>query len=295
MPFDEAAAAAHVREAVLATPLAVEPFAHLLIADLYPDDVYDGIMTMWPELDLFRRSNSQTRYEFNFHVGHKTLPKEDLEFWRKVTRVTNIANLTIQQRLSPRFGEKFRAVYRYELGVGGRRQRRLSGYLAPTRDLYQRFRSRAACGLAASADQCVRVFLGSGREGRGTGSRHRALQIKGGSRFRRTGRWSARRRRRFLDRAVVSPFQRNHCLAYVNSPISFHGVDEVDIGARHRRLLMFGFGDLRAGSAADHGRGNREQGAERDTPEAANRRECPGRSIRHAWLAAKPAAAGAQL
>jgi hypothetical protein len=44
----------------------------------------------------------------------------------------------------------------------------------------------------------------------------------------------------FLDKAVVSAYQRNQCLAYINSPVSFHGVDEYDIGDRHRRLLMFG-------------------------------------------------------
>ena len=38
----------------------------------------------------------------------------------------------------------------------------------------------------------------------------------------------------------MSAYQRNTCLAYVNSPRSFHGVDEHQIGARQRRLLMFG-------------------------------------------------------
>ena len=239
MPFDEAAAAAHVREVVLATPLAVEPFAHLLIADLYPDDVYDGIMTMWPELDLFRRSNSQTRYEFNFHVGHKTLPKEDLEFWRKVTRITNIANLTIQQRLSPRFGEKF-APYigtNWASAVGGNvdcldTSLQLATYtnsfgLAPHVDSL-RLLTNAFVYFSDRDAEVVEPDLGT------VLYKSRGLAIPTN--------WPLEREATapFLDRAVVSPFQRNHCLAYVNSPISFHGVDEVDIGVRHRRLLMFG-------------------------------------------------------
>ena len=75
----QSAAAAHMRDAVLATPVVKEPFAHLIIADLYPNDIYDQIMERWPDLSLFHRSNSQTRFEFNFHTSHSKLPKAELE------------------------------------------------------------------------------------------------------------------------------------------------------------------------------------------------------------------------
>jgi hypothetical protein len=239
MPFDEAAAAAHVREAVLATPLATEPFAHLLIADLYPDHVYDGIMEMWPDLDLFKRSNSQTRYEFNFHARHKTLPSDDLEFWRKVTRVTNIANLTIQQRLSPRFGEKF-APY-----VGPEWAKTVGGNVDCLPTSLQLATYTGNYGLAPHVD-ALRLLTNSFVY---FSDRDRAISEPelGTVLYKSRGmaiptNWPLEREATapFLDRAVTSTYQRNHCLAYVNSPHAFHGVDDLDIGDRHRRLLMFG-------------------------------------------------------
>ncbi|MDE0810778.1 MAG: hypothetical protein OSB69_15870 [Alphaproteobacteria bacterium] len=239
MPFDEAAAAGHVREAVLATPVALEPFAHLLIADLYPDDVFDGIMTMWPDLELFQRSNSLTRYEFNFDVGHKKLPKEHLEFWRKVTRVTNIANLTIQQRLSSRFGEKF-AIYvgrDWQSIVGANvdclpTSIQLATYtnnfgLAPHVDAL-RLLTNAFVYFSDKDASIVEPELGT------VLYKSKGMAIPTN--------WPLERQATapYLDKAVVSAYQRNHCLAYINSPVSFHGVDDYDIGDRHRRLLMFG-------------------------------------------------------
>ena len=239
MPFNETAAAEHVREAVLATPVALEPFAHLLIPDFYPDDVFDGIMTMWPDLKLFQKSNSFTRYEFNFHVGHKKLPREDLEFWRKVTRVTNVANLVIQQRLSPRFGEKFAAyVGRDWHSIVGANVDCLptsvqlatytnKGGLPPHVDAL-RLLTNAFVYFSDKDASVVEPELGT------VLYKSKGMAIPTN--------WPLERQATapFLDKAVVSAYQRNHCLAYINSPVSFHGVDEYDIGDRHRRLLMFG-------------------------------------------------------
>jgi hypothetical protein len=239
MPFDEAAAAAHLREAVLSASLAVEPFAHLLIDDFYPDDLFDLIMEKWPDLELFRRSNSQTRYEFNFHVSHKTLPEQDRDFWRKVTRVTNIANVTIQQRLAPRFGEKF-APYigaDWAKSVAGNvdclpTQLQLASYtgryvLPPHVDSL-RLLTNAFVYFSDRGSAVIEPELGT------VLYKSRGLAIPTN--------WplEPEATEPFLDRAVVSPFKRNSCLAYVNSPSSFHGVDARDIGERHRRLLMFG-------------------------------------------------------
>lgn len=239
MPFDEAAAAAHVQEAVLATPVATEPFAHLLIADLYPDDVYDGIMELWPRLELFTKSNSQSRYEFNFHRSHKQLPSEDLDFWRKVTRVTNIANLTIQQVLSPRFGEKFGPY------VGDDWRRVVGGNVDCLPTTLQLATYTDSYGLAPHVD-ALRLLTNafvyfSDRDG-GVSEPELGTVLYKSKGLAIPTNWPLEREATtpYLDRVVVSAYQRNHCLAYVNSPVSFHGVDVQDIGARHRRLLMFG-------------------------------------------------------
>lgn len=239
MPFDEAAAAAHVRDAVLATPVATEPFAHLLIADLYPDHVYDGIMEMWPSLELFRRSNSQTRYEFNFHTGRERLPEADLEFWRKVTRVTNIANLTIQQRLSGGFGEKFAPF------VGPGWAKAVGGNVDCLPTSLQLATYTGNYGLAPHVDSLrllTNAFVYFSDKGPAVEEPELGTVLYKSKGLTIPTNWPLEREATapFLDRVVISAYQRNHCLAYVNSPVAFHGVDDQDIGDRHRRLLMFG-------------------------------------------------------
>lgn len=239
MPFDEAAAAAHVREAVLATPVVTEPFAHLVIANFYPNHVYDGIMEMWPDLELFTRSNSHTRYEFNFHTGHRKLAREDLEFWRKVTRVTNIANVTIQQVLSARFGEKF-APY-----IGPDWGRVVGGNVDCLRTSLQLATYTGSYGLPPHVD-ALRLLTNSfvyfsDREP-GVAEPELGTVLYKSKGLAIPTNWPLEREATapFLEQMVISAYQRNHCLAYVNSPMSFHGVDLHDIGDRHRRLLMFG-------------------------------------------------------
>jgi hypothetical protein len=239
MPFDEAAAAEHVRDAVLATPVATEPFAHLLIADLYPEDVYDGIMEMWPDLALFERSNSQTRYEFNFHSAHKKLREEDREFWRKVTRVTNIANLTIQQRLAPYFGEKF-GYY-----IGPDWAKTVNGNVDCLQTSVQLATYTDTYGLAPHVDALrllTNAFVYFSDQEPAVSEPELGTILYKAKGLAIPTNWALEREATapFLDRSVVSSYQRNHCLAYINSPISFHGVDQHDIGDRHRRLLMFG-------------------------------------------------------
>lgn len=237
MPFDEAAAAAHMRDAVLATPVATEPFAHLIIADLYPDALYDQIMERWPDLSLFHRSNSQTRFEFNFHASHSKLPKSELAFWRKVIRITNVANLTIQQRLSPYFGEKF------EPYVGSDWNRILNGNVDCLQTSIQLATYTNTFGLAPHVD-ALRLLTNAFVYFSDSDEVEPAL---GTMLYKSMGlaiptNWAMERAatEAFLKKTVTSAYQRNHCLAYINSPKSFHGVDEHDIGPRQRRLLMFG-------------------------------------------------------
>jgi hypothetical protein len=239
MAFDMAMAGAHVRDAVLAAPLSTEPFAHMLIQNLYPDAVYDEIMERWPALSLFRHTNAMTRYEFAFKKSDKRLSAEEQAFWTEVTRLNNIANLLIQQRLSPHFGEKFESY----VGAGWRQALGGNVDCLPTSIQFASYTQKFV--LIPHVDS-LRVLtnafvyfserpVSEPEPELGTvlyKSRGLALPTN----------WPLKREvlGPFLNRAAVSPYQRNHCFAYVNSPRSFHGVDELDIGDRHRRLLMFG-------------------------------------------------------
>jgi hypothetical protein len=239
MAFDMAMAGAHVRDLVLAAPLSIEPFAHILIQEFYPDEVYDEIMERWPALSLFRHSNASTRYELALKKAAGRLPTEDLAFWREVTRLTNIANLYIQKRLSPHFGEKF------EPYVGAGWRQALDGNVDCLPTTIQLASYTQKFDLSPHVD-ALRLLTNAFVYF----SERPALEPEpelGTVLYKSRGlalptNWGVVRKdiEPFLDRVAISPYQRNHCFAYINSPRSFHGVDELDIGDRHRRLLMFG-------------------------------------------------------
>ena len=237
MNFDLQAASKHAHVAVQAAPLSTEPFAHLIIGNLLPDELYDEIIERWPDLALFTHTNSFTRYELRFRREDDRLSQTEKNFWGDVTRVFRVVNRAIQSRLAPHFGEKF-APY---LGgdwfdaVGGNVDcLPTSVQLATYTDFYELVPHVDSLRLLTNAF----VYFSE---------RDEAEPDLGTVLYRSRGmaiptNWKLKESeiRPFLDRVAVSAYQRNHCLAYVNSPKSFHGADPHQIGNRHRRLLMFG-------------------------------------------------------
>ncbi|MDA1310382.1 MAG: hypothetical protein O2985_12365 [Proteobacteria bacterium] len=239
MAFDMATAGAHVRDAVLAAPLSTEPFAHLLIQDFYPDAIYDEIMERWPALSLFRHTNAMTRYEFGFRKVDERLSAEERAFWTAVTRLNDVANLVIQQRLAPHFGEKF------EPYVGAGWRQKLDGNVDCLPTSIQLASYTQKFGLPPHVDSLrllTNAFVYFSERPASEPEPELGTVLYKSRGLAIPTNWPFERKviEPFLDRVAVSPYQRNHCLAYINSPRSFHGVDELDIGDRHRRLLMFG-------------------------------------------------------
>jgi hypothetical protein len=237
--FDMVTAGAHVRDAVLAAPLSTEPFAHMLIQDLYPDAVYDEIMERWPVLSLFTNSNSRTRYELSFKKPDERLPTEEQVFWRDVTRLNNIANLLIQQRLAPHFGEKF------EPYIGDGWRQALDGKVDCLPVSIQLASYTQKFGLSPHVDAfrlLTNAFVYFSERPASEPEPELGTVLYKSRGLAIPTNWPIQREliEPWLDRVTVSPYQRNHCFAYINSPRSFHAVDELDIGDRHRRLLMFG-------------------------------------------------------
>ena len=237
MSFDLQAASKHAHAAVHAAPLSTEPFAHLTIGNLLPDQLYEEIIERWPDLKLFTHTNSFARYELRFKREDDRLPQTEKDFWADVTRVFRVANRAIQSRLAPHFGEKF-APYlgdQWFYTVGENVEcLPTSVQLATYTNFFQlsphvdSLRLMTNAFVYFSERDEVEPDLGT------VLYRSRGMAIPTN--------WDLEERavRPFLDRASVSSYQRNHCLAYVNSPKSFHGVDPNRIGDRHRRLLMFG-------------------------------------------------------
>jgi hypothetical protein len=239
MAFDMATASAHVRDVVLAAPLSTEPFAHLLIQGFYPDAVYDEIMERWPALSLFRRTNTATRYEMPIKKADQRFSSDEQAFWTEVTCLNDIANSLIQQRLSPYFGEKF------EPYVGAGWRQKLAGNVdcLPTYNMLASYTGKF--GLPPHVDSLrlltnAFVYFSERPASRPEPELGTVLYKSRGLAIPTNWTFKRKTTEPFLDPVAVSPYQRNHCLAYINSPCSFHGVDELDIGDRHRRLMMIG-------------------------------------------------------
>ena len=237
MSFDLQAASKHAFLAVQAAPLSTEPFAHLIIGNLLPDQLYDEIIERWPDLELFTHTNSFTRYELRFRAKDDRLSEAERDFWRDVTKVFRVVNRAIQSRLAPHFGEKF-APYlgdRWFDAVGENVDcLPTSVQLATYTEFYRLAPHVDSLRLLTNAFVYFSEYDEAEPDLGTVLYRARGLAIPTN--------WTLEESdvRPFLDRVAVSAYQRNHCLAYVNSPKSFHGVDPHRIGDRHRRLLMFG-------------------------------------------------------
>jgi hypothetical protein len=239
MAFDMAMAGVHVRDAVLAAPLSTDPFTHILIQNLYPDAVYDEIMERWPSLSLFKHTNAMTRYELGFQKADDRISPQEQVFWSEVTCLNSIANLLIQQRLAPHFGEKFESY----VGAGWREA--LDGKVDCLPVSIQLASYTQKFGLSPHVDAfrlLTNAFVYFSERPASEPERELGTVLYKSRGLAIPTNWPVQREviEPWLDRVAVSPYQRNHCFAYVNSPRSFHGVDELDIGDRHRRLLMFG-------------------------------------------------------
>ena len=63
MEFDVVAATAHAVAQVEAAPLSDDPFAYLVVASLFPEDLYGLVLERWPLRESLRATNASQRHE----------------------------------------------------------------------------------------------------------------------------------------------------------------------------------------------------------------------------------------
>ena len=235
MEFDVEAATAHAVAQVEAAPLSDDPFAYLVVASLFPEDLYGLVLERWPLREALRATNASQRHESRLSrlINEKRTPHR--EFWLAVNQVCDAANRAIRRRLIPYYPSKF-APY-----LGPRWATTVSSIeLVATAVQFASY--TGAFALSPHVDNLLLLTnafvyiseLDQPEPERGTVLfRGKGLMIPSN--------WvlNPKDALPFLDRVAVVPYQRNTCLAYLNTPTSFHGVDRQEIGGRERRLLMF--------------------------------------------------------
>ncbi len=231
-----AEAISHIRLVISKAELVTDPFPYLMMPDLLPTDWYTEICQRWPRGEMFRENPSMQRWDAKLPKALSLFPVEEQPFWRAVLLLTNAANRAIIERLRPCFAEKFEPFFGSDWAretadmifeIDGAQLARYSGKvgLAPHVD-HPRLVTNAFlyCPEPGADDPTMGTVL------------YRSLGLSLPLNLDLRPDWV----RRFLRRALTTPYRANLGFAYINTPRAFHAVDERDIGDHDRRLLLFG-------------------------------------------------------
>lgn len=227
----------HVAARIDAAAVVEEPFPHLVVRDLLPVAAYRAVLDAWPADAVFQVNGSMQRHDVTLRGAVEILPEAMRPFWRQALTWTMAAN----QRLAAKFAPYAALKYEPFLGRSWRQavaglprivgEAQLACYtgatgLAPHIDHPKLITNGLLyCSeLAEDEPELGTVLYGS----RGFSMPDNALRL------------TPALIERLLRRNKTVAYAANVCLAYLNTPRSFHGVDPVDLGARRRRLLMFG-------------------------------------------------------
>lgn len=228
---------AHIKRRIAAAEVELEPFPHFVTADLLPDAVYDEILGNWPPSELAKTTNWAVRKEMSVAAQLPAFPPTIRPIWQQVVEWSQAARDLVHEKLKPHLAEKLTPLF-------GRR--RAAEMKIVTRRGPAAFLATytGALSLHAHVDHPVLAtnsFLYVSErpatepelgtvlyQSYGLALPHNEMKLPD------------KLVQRYLRRVKTVPYGRNLLLSYVNTPSAFHGVDPVDIGARVRRLLMFG-------------------------------------------------------
>jgi hypothetical protein len=237
MTFDIEAAKKHTIAAINAAPLSLDPFPHLMISGILPDEVYQMVLDNWPADSAFYSTNSQIRKEFSFGKLVKALSEDQAKFWVDINECFATSNIAVRERLMPYADVKF-VPY---LGDDWKAE---VGEVEYTPDQIHFAVYTGRLRLSPHVDNIrlvtnAFVYISEKLDGEepdlGT-----VLYRARGMVFPTNWNLQPKLLAPYLDKVATSSYAANSCFAYINSPNAFHGVEPADIGDRERRLLMFG-------------------------------------------------------
>ena len=226
----------HITRRVESAPLARQPFPHLVIEDLLPEDAYEELLARWPPREHFEVNASRQRWDARVDRLVPKLPVAERPFWAALSEWVHAANRVILRRLTPYFGIKFQPY------LGDDWKRRIDGLTVLNRGAQLAYYTGVAA-LAPHVDHPLIVsnaFVYCSEKDAVEPDLGTVLYRSHGLMVPSNLPLPESFVRKGLRRQTVVPYGRNLCFAYLNAPVSFHGVEPRDIGSRERRLLMFG-------------------------------------------------------
>lgn len=226
----------HIQGRIQATPVMSRPFPHLVIDEFLPPEAYAELMARWPAKEGFRANPSGMRHELPGQTLAKNGEDDAKAYWAGVHEWTQAGNRSLLAKLTPYLGAKFApyldenwrdAARDLDLNDGGFQLAYYTGDVLMSPHVDHAIIVTNAF-LYLSESDLEEPELGT------VLYRSRGLMLPvnidvlpGLARF-------------GLKEAGVAAYRANRVFAYVNGPASFHGVSARSIGARERRILMFG-------------------------------------------------------
>jgi hypothetical protein len=214
-----------------------EPFPHFVVDKLLPETIYQDILTSWPSPEFGRVTNWAARSELAVAEKLDLFPASLKPIWREVMEWTAVARDLVLQKFQPYLNQKYIPL------LGRRRTAELTlvphqapaPFLASYTGRFELPPHVDSPFIVTNSYLYMSEFEYEEPELSTVLYRSFGLALPGNS-IQPAGSLT----RRYLRRAKIVPYCANRLFSYLNTPFAFHGVDAIDIGARLRRLLMFG-------------------------------------------------------
>lgn len=231
-------AIADVERRVAAARVRTRPFPHIVVDDLLPPSIRAMLDRHWPSPERLAVSNHLQRGEVR--VGRLARDTSGIEqqFWIAIRHLAAHTNRAARKRLERYLNEKFRpllgADWRRVLGdVSYNDDDAMLAHYTGTLDMNPHIdHSRIVINSFVYLDDPA---MPTPEPRRGT-MLYRSLGFAWPTNYP----IPAKMREYFLREDREVEWRDNRLLAYVNGPMSFHGVPKHELGDSRRRLLMFG-------------------------------------------------------
>ncbi len=237
-PFDAATRLELAREVcakIVAAEIWDEPFPYLVVNQFLPGSFYKALLASWPGEAVFAARNHQLRLQINLARELQAIDPAAQALWGELVHLSEAINRALYEKFAPYVSRKFVPLF-------GRNWRDMARkYRSSFREV-QLAQYDGKAGLHPHVDS-VRLIVNSFLYASERDASEPAL---GTVLYRSFGfmttennvKLSAKLQERVLKRDTVIPYAPNRLLSFVNTPFSFHGVDDFDIGERRRRVIL---------------------------------------------------------
>lgn len=200
-----------------------------------PAPLYARMLDLWPAQELFATTNAMRRRELWLREHWNDLQGAQGQTWRLVARVLRYVNPVIFKRFEVYLSSKF-------MPYLGKSWRDHVKKLPLIMSGVQLASYRGTIGLPPHVDHArivTNAFLYCNERPQAEAEQATVLYRSLGLALPTNMNIDGADLSRHMRVAEIVPYQPNLCLAFLNTPRSFHGVDSRDIGERERRLVIF--------------------------------------------------------